>query len=66
MPDEATERKEEVARTTMLAARDGLGELVEKAIGGEPQVITRYGRDVVVVLSAKRYDELCALEKSAA
>ncbi len=68
MSGPATERKDEKAtgaRVTMLEARDSLTEIVEKALGGDPQIITRYGRDSVVLISTKEYDRLRALEPSA-
>lgn len=66
MPGTDSERKDETVRITMLEARDRMTEVVEKAISGEPQVITRYGRDSVVVIGVKEYERLRAIEQSAA
>jgi prevent-host-death family protein len=68
MPGTDSERKDDVARITMLEARDRMTEVVERAIGGEPQVITRYGRDSVVVIAVKEFERLRGrpLEASAA
>jgi prevent-host-death family protein len=32
--------------------------LIAEAVGGEPQVITKHGRDVAVVISATEYEKL--------
>ena len=39
-------------------AKQRFSELVNRALGEGPQVVTRHGREVVVVLSATRYREL--------
>jgi len=39
-------------------AKDQFSRLVRKAMSGEPQRVTRRGRDAVVVISAEEYDRL--------
>ena len=38
--------------------------LVNDALSGEPQLVTRRGKPAVVVLSAEEYERLCRLEKA--
>ncbi|MDE2666429.1 MAG: type II toxin-antitoxin system Phd/YefM family antitoxin [Acidobacteriota bacterium] len=40
--------------------------VVDAAIGGAPQRVTRRGRPAVVVLAADEYERLCRLEKASA
>lgn len=40
--------------------------VVDAALGGEPQVVTRHGRRAVVVVSAEEYDALQRNAKAAA
>ncbi len=62
MTQPAIERKDEITRIPMAEVRDRVGELVDKAMGGEPQVLTRYGRDVVVIVAAKEWTRLTGVE----
>jgi prevent-host-death family protein len=39
-------------------AKDQFSRLVRRAMAGEPQRVTRRGRDAVVVISAEEYDRL--------
>lgn len=39
-------------------AKNQFSRLVRKAMAGEPQRVTRRGRDAVVVISAEEYDRL--------
>lgn len=41
-------------------AKNKLSEVVERAITGEPQTITRHGQPVVVVLSVEEYHRLAS------
>ena len=72
MPGTTSESKDEVSytvglpRIAMIEVRDRIAEVVEKAMSGEPQVLTRYSRDTVVVIGVKEYERLRALEPSAA
>jgi prevent-host-death family protein len=72
MPGTDRERKDDVSytdglvRISMLEIRDKMGEVVDAAMTGEPRVITRYGRDSVVVIGLKDYERFRALEASAA
>ena len=45
-------------------AKNKFSALVNAALAGEPQRITRRGQPAVVVLAAEEYDRLCRLEKS--
>ena len=45
-------------------AKNKFSALVNAALGGEPQRVTRRGFPAVVVVSAEEYDRLCRLEKS--
>ncbi len=45
-------------------AKNKFSELVNAALAGEPQRVTRRGQPAVVVLSAEEYDRLCHLERS--
>ena len=45
-------------------AKNKFSALVNAAIAGEPQRVTRRGLPAVVVVSAEEYDRLCRLEKS--
>ena len=47
-------------------AKNKFSALVNAALGGEPQRVTRRGLPAVVVVSAEEYDRLCRLEKSSA
>jgi antitoxin Phd len=41
-------------------AKNGFNEVVRRAMGHEPQLVTRNGRAAVVVLSAEDYERLTA------
>ena len=45
-------------------AKNKFSALVNAALDGEPQRVTRRGQPVVVVLSAKEYERLCRSEKA--
>ena len=45
-------------------AKNKFSELVNAALAGEPQRVTRRGHPAVVVLSAEEYERLCLLEAS--
>ncbi len=49
--------KSEVKITAMELRRD-FGEVVDGVIAGVPHVITRHGRPVMVLISARDYDQL--------
>jgi prevent-host-death family protein len=52
------------AQWQLQTAKAQLSELVEAALRGEPQRITRRGKDAVMVLSEKAYAALKASAKS--
>ena len=45
-------------------AKDNFGALVNAALAGEPQRVTRRGRPAVVVLAAREYERLRRLEQA--
>jgi prevent-host-death family protein len=45
-------------------ARAGLSRLIDAALAGRPQRITRHGRETVVVISADHYDSLAKPHQS--
>ena len=45
-------------------AKNKFSALVNAALAGEPQRVTRRGKPAVVVLAAKEYERLCRLEKA--
>ena len=47
-------------------ARNKFGAVVDAAVAGEPQRVTRRGKPAVVVLSVEEYERLCRLEKAKA
>ena len=51
-----------MAEWELREAADRFTALVDAAMSGEPQRVTRSGLPVVVVLSAREYDRLQALE----
>ena len=53
-----------MAEWPLQDAKNKFSELVNAALAGEPQRVTRRGRPAVVVLSAEEYDRLCRLERS--
>ena len=44
-------------------AKNKFSELVNAALAGEPQRVTRRGQPAVVVLAADEYERLCRLEE---
>ena len=44
-------------------AQNRFGAVVEAALAGEPQRVTRRGKPAVVVLAAEEYERLCELDK---
>ena len=53
-----------MAEWAIQDAKNKFSALVNAALAGEPQRVTRRGRPAVVVLAAEEYDRLCRLEKS--
>lgn len=47
-------------RWKLEEAKNGFSEVVRRALAHEPQVVTRYGRDAVVVINAEDYRRLTA------
>ena len=45
-------------------AKNKFSELVNAALAGEPQRVTRRGQPAVVVVSAEEYERLCRMEES--
>ena len=45
-------------------AKNKFSALVNAALAGEPQRVTRRGQPAVVVLAAEEYDRLCRLEET--
>ena len=45
-------------------AKNKFSELVNAALAGEPQRVTRRGQPAVVVVATEDYERLCRLEKS--
>ena len=45
-------------------AKNKFSAVVNAAMAGEPQRVTRRGQPTVVVLAAEEYDRLCRLERS--
>jgi len=45
-------------------AKNKFSELVNAALAGEPQRVTRRGQPAVVVVSADEYERLCRLEEA--
>ena len=53
-----------MAEWPLQDAKNKFSALVNAALAGEPQRVTRRGQPVVVVLAAEEYDRLCRLERS--
>lgn len=53
-----------VQRWPLYEAKNKLSELIDKALANGPQVVTRRGEEVVVVLSTKEYGRLRKTELS--
>ena len=45
-------------------AKNKFSALVNAALAGEPQRVTRHGQPAVVVMATEEYERLCRLEKS--
>ena len=45
-------------------AKNRFSAVVNAALGGEPQRVTRRGKPAVVVLSVEEYERLCRFEKA--
>ena len=45
-------------------AKNKFSALVNAALAGEPQRVTRHGQPAVVVMATDEYERLCRLEKS--
>ena len=50
-----------MAEWPLQDAADRFGALVDTALAGEPQRVTRRGRPAVVVLATEEYERLCRL-----
>ena len=55
-----------MAEWAIQDAKNKFSALVNAALAGEPQRVTRRGQPTVVVLAAEEYDRLCRLESSQA
>ena len=53
-----------MAEWPLQDAKNRFSSLVNAALAGEPQRVTRYGQPAVVVLAADECDRLCRLERS--
>ena len=51
---------------TARSGQSRFNALVDAAVAGEPQRVTRRGKPAVVVLAAEEYERLCQLEKTQA
>lgn len=49
-----------MSQWTLERAKNQLSEVVRRALGHEPQLVTRGGRDAVVVLAREDYERLVA------
>ena len=47
-------------------AKNKFSAVVEAALAGRPQQVTRHGKPTVVVISTTEYERLCRIEKAAA
>ncbi|NJO56220.1 MAG: type II toxin-antitoxin system Phd/YefM family antitoxin [Rhodospirillales bacterium] len=47
-------------------AKNRFSQVVDAAVGGEPQVVTRHGKPTVVVVAASEYERLARIDRSAA
>ena len=55
-----------VAQWTLQDAKNRFSAVVDAALAGEPQRVTRRGRWVGVVISAAEYERLCRLDQASA
>ena len=53
-----------MADWSLQDAKNRLSAVVDAAVAGVPQLVTRRGKPVVVVLAVDEYDCLCRLEKT--
>ena len=53
-----------MAEWSMQDARAGFDALIDDALAGEPQHVTRRGQPAAVVLAMDEYERLCRLEKA--
>ena len=53
-----------MAEWPLQDAKNKFSALVNAALAGEPQKVTRRGQPAVVVLATKEYDRLCRLERA--
>ena len=53
-----------MAEWPLQDAKNKFSALVNAALAGEPQRVTRRGQPAVVVLAAEEYERLCRLERS--
>ena len=53
-----------MAQWALQEARKRFGAVVDAALAGEPQQVTRRGKPAVVVLSVGEYERLCQAEKA--
>ena len=53
-----------MAQWSLHEAKDNFSALVDAALAGEPQRVTRRGRPAVVVLAAREYERLRRLEQA--
>ena len=51
-----------MATWTLETAKNKLSEVIRRAIAHEPQIVTRGGRDAVVILAKSDYEKLVAPE----
>ena len=55
-----------MAEWPLQDAKNKFSALVNAAVAGEPQRVTRRGQPAVVVLSVEEYERLCSLERAKA
>jgi prevent-host-death family protein len=47
-------------------AKNRFSQVVDAAVGGEPQVVTRHGKPAVVVIAAPEYERLASIDRGTA
>jgi prevent-host-death family protein len=47
-------------------AKNRFSRVVDAAVGGEPQVVTRHGKPAVVVVAASEYERLARIDRGTA
>ena len=55
-----------MAEWLLQDAKNKFSALVDAALSGEPQRVTRRGQPAVVVLAVEEYERLCRLEQASA